>query len=71
MEKEISPKCMVFSVPYAGSAVKNCRTVLMGYPACQVVLSHLGLWGLWHKRIMNLSGPQVFLFILIKGGIIL
>lgn len=62
MEKEMSPKCMVSSVPYAGSAVKSCRTVLVSNPAYQVVLSHMGYWGLRRTMKYNLSDTQVFLF---------
>jgi hypothetical protein len=57
----MSPKCMVYSVPYAGSAVKSCRTVLVSDPAFQVVLSHMGYWGLRWTMKYNLSEPQVFL----------
>jgi len=44
-EKEMSPKLIIFSVLFAGSAVKNCRTVLADNPVCPVVLSHMGLIG--------------------------
>lgn len=57
----MSPKCMVYSVPYAGSVVKSCRTVLVSDPAFQVVLSHMGYWGLRRTMKYNLSEPQVFL----------
>jgi hypothetical protein len=32
MEKEISPKLIIFSVLFAGSAVKSCRTVSINFP---------------------------------------
>ncbi len=59
----MSPKCVVSSVPYAGSAVKSCRTVLVSNPAFQVVLSHEGYWGLRRTKKYNLSEPQVFLIL--------
>ena len=31
-EKDSSPKLIVFSVLFAGSAVKSCRTVSINYP---------------------------------------
>jgi hypothetical protein len=33
IEKEMSPKLIISSVLFAGSAVKNCRTVSMSFPA--------------------------------------
>ncbi len=42
MAKEISPKCKVASLLYAGTAVKSCRTVFMAYPGHKVELSYQG-----------------------------
>jgi len=42
MSEEISPKCKVASLLYAGLAVNSCRTVLMAYPGHKVVLSYQG-----------------------------
>jgi hypothetical protein len=32
IEKEMSPKLIIYSILFAGSAVKNCRTVSMDFP---------------------------------------
>ncbi len=42
MEQEMSPKCMMASLSYAGLAVNSCRTVLMANPGHKVELSYQG-----------------------------
>jgi hypothetical protein len=46
----MSPKQIIFSVLFAGSVVKSCRTVLMNVPVYQDVLSH------WEKE--ELGAPM-------------
>ena len=46
MEKEVSPKHILYSILYAGSTVKSCRTVVINFPVYYVVLPHMGFEGL-------------------------
>jgi len=46
IEKEVSPKHILYSILYAGTAVKSCRTVVIDFPVYCVVLSHMGFEGL-------------------------
>jgi len=56
IEKEVSPKYILYSIIYAGTTVNSCRTVVIYFPVYYVVLSHMGFEGLGEFYLRISSG---------------